>query len=83
MTKDETSAMAGTMGLEVTDFCAKHTDGRVAGSEYRRLVSTENGCSMLSGENRCSVYEGRPMQCRTCENWGMRGRGGGEEMEMD
>ncbi|HVK60939.1 MAG TPA: YkgJ family cysteine cluster protein [Bdellovibrionales bacterium] len=44
-------------------YCAK-TDG------VWHLKETENPeCIMLEGGNRCGVYEGRPVQCRTWPFW--------------
>ena len=40
------------------------------GSGWRRLVSTKgHGCTFLTREGGCGVYEARPVQCRAYPFW--------------
>lgn len=60
--------MAEALGLSATSFTKKYC---VNEEGIFRLKLNEDGpeCLFLSKENKCSVYEGRPTQCRTWPFW--------------
>jgi len=66
--KDEIQAMADELGLSVEVFSSRFI--RRVGVR-RSLKERSNGdCILLDRETRrCSVYQGRPIQCRTWPFW--------------
>jgi len=57
--------MARTLGLDTREFMRRHcekTDG------YWHLKHPDQDCQFLK-EKRCTVYAGRPTQCRTWPFW--------------
>lgn len=65
LTKEDRRNMAAVLGMRTSDFVRKHCD-KTDGHWHLK----ENGpaCSMLKN-NKCTVYEARPMQCRTWPFW--------------
>ncbi|MDA8743768.1 YkgJ family cysteine cluster protein [Rubripirellula amarantea] len=65
---EEIEAMAKELDIDVIDFEAKYT--RQVGNA-KSLKEYENGdCVLLDQTSRkCTVYEGRPIQCRTWPFW--------------
>ena len=60
--------MASSLGLSQDQFEARHCDVAIEGG-WRRLTSSANGCTFLTREGGCGVYEDRPTQCRTYPFW--------------
>jgi Fe-S-cluster containining protein len=72
-TEAEARAMAGQLGLEDAEFRARYTHSTPVGPSLRE-VRTKHGydCIFLKrddGKATCSVYESRPLQCRTWPFW--------------
>jgi len=68
---DEIQAMARRLGMTAEEFEQQHT--RRIGAR-RSLLERRNGdCEFLArdgdGKARCTVYEARPVQCRTWPFW--------------
>ncbi len=66
MTLDDRRRMARALKLRTSAFTRKHcikTDGL-----YRLKDGADDACAFLK-EKRCSVYAGRPTQCRTWPFW--------------
>jgi Fe-S-cluster containining protein len=67
LTKDDRARMAKVLKLTTPaftkKFCAK-TDG-----VWHLVEGKGPECVFLEQGNRCSVYEGRPVQCRTWPFW--------------
>ena len=67
MNTTDRKRMAKVLGMSLTEFTKQHcskTDG------HYHLTETpgQMNCRFLEG-NKCSVYEGRPEQCRTWPFW--------------
>lgn len=65
LTLDDRRRMAKVLGLTTSAFTRKHcavTDG------VHHLKDTGPDCMFLKNK-RCTVYEGRPVQCRTWPFW--------------
>lgn len=64
LTDDDIMRMAVRLGLSEQEFIDQHT--RLAPNRIQlALIDEPDGsCSMLT-ENRCSIYEARPQQCRS------------------
>ncbi len=74
-TKQEGAALAERFGLSETEFEERYTHETPAGRSLKE-VETEHGfdCVFLDretvpGKAVCSVYEERPLQCRTFPWW--------------
>lgn len=68
----KTASMAASLSLPLPVFLAQNTDAAIldgSGSSFRRLRSSPTGCSLLTEQNTCSGYSGRPLQCRTYPFW--------------
>lgn len=66
MTPAEIRAVAEALGLHVLDFCSMYVAEYPQGFSLREM---DNGdCCLLQG-GRCSVYDVRPLQCRTWPFW--------------
>lgn len=66
MTLEDRSRMAKVLGMRTSAFTRKYclmTDGL-----YRLKDGAAEACIFLK-DKRCSVYEGRPTQCRTWPFW--------------
>ena len=66
MTKEDRIRMAKSLGMTTSSFTkeyCKKEDGI-----YVLIDGADNKCTFLEGK-RCSVYEGRPTQCRTWPWW--------------
>lgn len=66
-TAEEVGAMAARLGIGLEGFTARflrQVDGRLSLRE-----EADGSCSLLQGQNRCTVYEARPEQCRTFPYW--------------
>ncbi len=66
LNRGEEKALARHLGLSVPAFLKRHTQ-TVDG--YVTLKSRKKRCVFLDEENRCAVYEARPLQCRTWPFW--------------
>jgi Fe-S-cluster containining protein len=65
LTLKDRQRMSAHLNLSTRDFTRKFcqkTDG------YFHLINPDRDCRFLEG-TRCSVYEGRPAQCRTWPFW--------------
>lgn len=66
MTKEDRIRMAKTLGLTTSaftkEYCAKE-DG------VYHLIDGEGGACQFLEDKKCSIYEGRPTQCRTWPFW--------------
>jgi hypothetical protein len=64
----EIAALAARLGLEIDAFEAQYVR-TVAG--HKSLIEYANGdCVFFDGQTRgCTVYEDRPIQCRTWPFW--------------
>ena len=58
--------MAEHLGLEVDEFLSRYA--RRVGGRYT-LKEVENYNCVMLGEKGCTVYEVRPIQCRTFPFW--------------
>ena len=59
------ASMAALLGIGEDEFIANWTD---IAPDRRGLVlkdASDGACIMLTGDNRCRVYEARPEKCRT------------------
>lgn len=65
LTLGDRKRMAKELGLSLTDFTKKHCD-KTEG--WMHLKKPDQPCQFLDGK-RCTVYEGRPNQCRTWPFW--------------
>jgi uncharacterized protein len=64
LTEEEAARMARGMGLSVQEFGAKHLEAAEALARSEGVPRKMRGpCPMLK-DNRCTVYEDRPNQCR-------------------
>lgn len=66
MTKEDRQRMAKVLGLTTTAFTKKHCE--MQDGLYRLKDGANEACAFLKNK-RCSVYEGRPTQCRTWPFW--------------
>ena len=60
--KQEEQRIADHLGLRSKEFRRRHTHRPFVG--YRSLRFPDGGCTFLRG-TACSIYEVRPLQCRT------------------
>lgn len=74
-TDDEARTMARRVGLTVSEFLRRYTTDTPEGRSLAE-VETEHGCDCvfldresLPGKAVCSLYEDRPLQCRTFPWW--------------
>ena len=68
VSEEEVAAIAGQMGLEVDEFEAKFV--RQVGADKSLLEYPDGDCILLDRVTRkCTVYETRPIQCRTWPFW--------------
>lgn len=63
---DDAGRLARHLGLSVDDLVAKHC--QVTGG-YLHLRDPQLDCCFLSTQRRCTVYDARPVQCRTWPFW--------------
>lgn len=64
---DEIRALAAALGMELDAFGKKYL--RRTNRGYALIDSAVGDCILLGGDGRCSVYEARPLQCRTYPWW--------------
>jgi uncharacterized protein len=67
LTKEDRKRMADVLGLSVGEFKKKHCD-QTNGIWHLKEDPKRPDCMFLK-DKRCSVYEGRPNQCRTWPFW--------------
>lgn len=67
LTKSDRQNMAKTLNLGLTEFTLKYCT-RYDESTYYLKAKNRETCVFLEN-NKCSVYEGRPTQCRTWPFW--------------
>ena len=65
-TEEDRSRMARVLGMDLREFTRTYLGETDDGIYYLR--NPEDDCVFLKG-TRCSVYEGRPTQCRTWPFW--------------
>ncbi|MGB7343006.1 MAG: YkgJ family cysteine cluster protein [Pirellulaceae bacterium] len=66
--EEEIAAMAGDLKMEVDSFEDRFI--RQVGSERSLLEYPDGDCILLDPDTRkCSVYQSRPIQCRTWPFW--------------
>lgn len=64
----EIDAMANVMGLDVDEFESKFV--RQVGTERSLVEYPDGDCILLDPKTRrCTVYDARPVQCRTWPFW--------------
>ncbi|HRO66077.1 MAG TPA: YkgJ family cysteine cluster protein [Pseudobdellovibrionaceae bacterium] len=68
MTPKDRRNMAKVLGLSTSEFTKKYCE-KVDGVWRLKERPDNPDCLFLEGGNRCGVYEGRPMQCRTWPFW--------------
>ena len=68
LTPDDRQLMAGHLGLSQAEFESQHCE-RTATVWHLKEIKERPDCQFLKDKNRCSVYEARPMQCRTWPFW--------------
>lgn len=68
MSKSDRVRMAKSLNLRLTDFTKKFCERTKNGLWRLKEVSNHPECLFLI-DNKCSVYEGRPTQCRTWPWW--------------
>ena len=65
---EEIRAMADALEMNVDDFSRKYV--RQVGRRYSLTeTGSEYRCVLLGDDDRCTVYEDRPLQCRTFPFW--------------
>lgn len=79
VTDRETTDLSALLGLEHEQFIACYTDVAIESADhqskgmehvsFRRITSGVGGCSFLTPDGGCSVYSGRPKQCRSYPWW--------------
>lgn len=68
VSEDEIKALANEMGMDVEAF--EHRFIRTVGVEKSLVEYPDGDCVLLDPETRkCTVYESRPIQCRTWPFW--------------
>lgn len=67
MSKKDRSRMAKVLGLKTAEFTKKYCDN-TKGAFHLKEDPARPECMFLE-KNRCTVYEGRPTQCRTWPFW--------------
>ena len=66
LTSSDVLALAAELGMTEFGFRAKHTE---ALDGWTVLKTEGESCTFLDAKGHCSVYEARPMQCRTWPFW--------------
>ena len=66
MTKQDRIRMAKSLGLTTTQFTKQYCEKE--DGIYHLIDGNDGYCQFLKN-NQCSVYEGRPTQCRTWPFW--------------
>lgn len=66
MTLEDRRRMAKVMGLTTREFTKKYCDQE---DGIWKLANPPEGDCMFLKNKRCSVYQGRPTQCRTWPFW--------------
>ena len=67
LTKDDIERLSKHLNISEEEFLKKHT--RFVQNRYSLLESKENYDCIFLKENRCTVYEARPVQCRKFPWW--------------
>lgn len=67
MTLEDRKRMAKTLGLSTSEFTKQHCE-KTGGLWHLIEKKGQPDCKFLSGKS-CTVYEGRPNQCRTWPFW--------------
>ncbi|MBX3039772.1 MAG: YkgJ family cysteine cluster protein [Bdellovibrionaceae bacterium] len=68
MTPKDRQNMAKSLGITTSEFTKKYCE-KVDGVWRLKERADNPDCIFLKNGNRCGVYEGRPMQCRTWPFW--------------
>lgn len=72
LSPEEQPAIAAALGETVGTFRDKYTRQILkewACLSYKSPETLDGGCVFLSSEGQCSIYETRPVQCRTYPFW--------------
>lgn len=67
MTLEDRRRMAKVLGLSTTKFTRQYCDK--LGAAFHLKEDPKNPDCMFLKNKRCSIYEGRPTQCRTWPFW--------------
>ena len=67
LTDDDRKNMAKALSMSLTEFTQKHCD-QSDGTYHLKEIQNQPECRFLKN-SKCSVYEGRPTQCRTWPFW--------------
>jgi hypothetical protein len=69
-TDDEARAMAKAVGVTDATFRARYVMPERTPAGWQLIGKRgDGGCVFLDGEGKCSVYAGRPLQCRAFPFW--------------
>ena len=71
-TNEEVDAMAKVAGIPLDEFSQLHVlrnDEEYASLRSRRGFDGSETCTLLGEDGRCTVYDARPLQCRTYPFW--------------
>ena len=69
-TDDEARAMATAVGVTDAEFRARYVTREPTPAGWQLIGKRgDGGCIFLDGEGKCSVYAGRPLQCRAYPFW--------------
>jgi len=66
VSEEEIENMANSLNMEVSDFIPNYC---TSGTAKRTLKEQENGACIFLEDKRCTIYEQRPLQCRTFPFW--------------
>lgn len=69
-TNDEARAMAKAVGVTDAEFNSRYVSRERTPAGWQLIGKrSDGGCIFLDGEGKCSVYAGRPLQCRAYPFW--------------
>ena len=64
LTDEDIRKMADFMGISESEFISVHTRLAPSRKQLALLDQADGSCAFLDGD-RCSVYEARPVQCKS------------------
>lgn len=62
----EIEKIADSLNMDLKDFIQNYC---ISGTVSRKLKEQENGACIFLKDKRCTIYEIRPLQCRTFPFW--------------